>query len=73
VLVECPANAFFKRFRFWFSYTMEQTSKPKPNIVPFVVFGRIANSLLVRSRLKDIFDFREKVINQIFNTYRVLE
>jgi len=52
---------------------MEQTSKPKPNIVPFGVFGRIANSLLVRSRLKDIFDFREKVINQIFNTYRVLE
>ena len=34
--------------------------------IPFGFFGRIANRLFVKRRLKAIFDYRETVIDQLF-------
>lgn len=36
--------------------------------IPYGFIGRIANRLIVRKKLKDIFDYREKVIKQIFGS-----
>ena len=33
---------------------------------PFGFLGSIANSVLIKKKLNDIFDFREKVLNDIF-------
>ncbi|MBD3169685.1 MAG: CDP-paratose 2-epimerase [candidate division Zixibacteria bacterium] len=35
-------------------------------VIPFGIIGRIAHVLFVKSQLKKIFDFREKVISEIF-------
>lgn len=35
-------------------------------VVPFGVFGRIANTLFVRSQLNGIFAFRKKVLRELF-------
>lgn len=34
--------------------------------IPFGFIGRLANSLIVRSKLEEIFNFREKVVNEYF-------
>ena len=36
-------------------------------IPPFGFIGNIANKLFIRRQLKEIFDYREKVMNQMFN------
>jgi ligand-binding SRPBCC domain-containing protein len=36
--------------------------------IPYGFIGRIANRLIVRKKLKDIFDYREKVIKEIFGS-----
>ncbi len=38
-------------------------------VLPFGVFGNMANSLFVKSQLKEIFDFRFKVVEQIFGNF----
>ena len=35
--------------------------------LPFGIFGRIAHALFVKKQLKEIFDFRFKKIDEIFN------
>jgi ligand-binding SRPBCC domain-containing protein len=35
--------------------------------LPFGVIGSIAHSLLVKKKLKDIFDYRHQVLEQLFN------
>jgi len=34
--------------------------------VPFGVFGRLANTLIVRKKLEQIFDYRTKIILEVF-------
>jgi ligand-binding SRPBCC domain-containing protein len=34
--------------------------------IPYGFIGRIANSLVVKKKLKEVFDYREKVIQEIF-------
>jgi len=34
--------------------------------IPFGLFGRLFGAWLVKSKLKQIFDFREKVLNEMF-------
>ena len=34
---------------------------------PFGVLGQIANGLVIRGKLKEIFDYREQAVNQFFN------
>ena len=34
---------------------------------PFGFLGRIANGLMIRSKLKEIFNYREKAVNEYFN------
>lgn len=34
--------------------------------LPFGIFGKLAEKLIVRRKLKEIFDYREKVINSYF-------
>lgn len=36
--------------------------------IPFGIFGRIANALIVKNKLNQIFDYREKKVNEIFNS-----
>ncbi len=38
---------------------------------PFGFLGSIANSLIIKLQLKEIFDYREKAIEKIFNTQSV--
>lgn len=35
--------------------------------IPFGFIGRIANALIVKNKLNEIFDYREKKVNEIFN------
>ena len=35
---------------------------------PFSLFGAIANNLIIKKKIKNIFDFRESEINKIFNS-----
>ena len=35
--------------------------------LPFGIFGRIANRLFIRKKLSTIFDYRFKIVNQLFN------
>jgi len=34
---------------------------------PFGIFGRIANALFIKKKIKEIFDFRYKKLEEIFN------
>jgi ligand-binding SRPBCC domain-containing protein len=36
--------------------------------LPFGFLGRIMNALVVKNKLKEIFDYREKMVNKIFNS-----
>lgn len=36
-------------------------------IPPFGLLGRVANQLFIKRRINEIFDYRENVLNQIFN------
>lgn len=36
---------------------------------PFGLLGNLANELFIRNKLKEIFDYREKVFNKIFNAF----
>jgi hypothetical protein len=35
---------------------------------PFGFLGRIANALFIKKKLKEIFDYREQKLNQLFNS-----
>ncbi|KDN56084.1 SRPBCC family protein [Flavobacterium seoulense] len=35
--------------------------------IPFGFIGRIANALIVKNKIKEIFEYREQIVNQIFN------
>ena len=35
---------------------------------PFGVLGRLANALFLKKKLKEIFEYREKTLHQLFNT-----
>ena len=35
---------------------------------PFGIFGKVANALLIKKQLKEIFDFRFKKLEEIFNS-----
>ena len=37
--------------------------------LPFGILGQIAHSLIVRKKLSRIFNYRKKVLNQIFNSH----
>ena len=36
--------------------------------LPFGVFGKLANSLFVKKQLKQVFDYRYKKVEELFNT-----
>ena len=36
--------------------------------LPLGFLGRIMNTLIVKNKLKAIFDFREKKVNEMFNS-----
>lgn len=36
--------------------------------IPFGFLGRIMNTLVVKNKLKEIFEYREKKVNEIFNS-----
>jgi ligand-binding SRPBCC domain-containing protein len=61
-------------YRFWYHYhkieEMETGVKmiDQVNYVPpYGILGRIVNTLLIRSRLRDIFDYRKQVFHQRYN------
>jgi ligand-binding SRPBCC domain-containing protein len=35
--------------------------------IPFGIVGQMVNSLIVRRKIENIFSFREKTLNKIFN------
>jgi ligand-binding SRPBCC domain-containing protein len=37
-------------------------------IPPFGILGKVANDLFINKRVKEIFDFRSKVLEEIYNT-----
>jgi ligand-binding SRPBCC domain-containing protein len=61
-------------YRFWYHYhkieEMETGVKmiDQVNYVPpYGILGRIVNTLLIRSKLRDIFDYRKQVFHQRYN------
>lgn len=38
--------------------------------IPFGIFGRLANSLFVANKVKEVFEFRTKKVVEIFGEYR---
>jgi ligand-binding SRPBCC domain-containing protein len=40
--------------------------------IPYGVIGRFANQILVGNKLKEIFSYREKIINELFGVYSEL-
>ena len=61
-------------YRFWYHYhkieEMETGVKmiDQVNYVPpYGILGRIVNTLLIRSKLRDIFDYRKQVFHQQYN------
>ncbi len=61
-------------YRFWYHHhkieEMETGVKmiDQVNYVPpYGILGRIVNTLLIRSKLRDIFDYRKQVLHQRYN------
>ena len=36
--------------------------------VPFGILGRLMNTLVIKNKLKEIFEYRAKKVNEIFNS-----
>ena len=36
-------------------------------VPPFNIIGRIANTLFIEKKVNDIFDYRKKVLDELFN------
>lgn len=39
--------------------------------IPYGFIGRLANSLIVRKRIQEIFNYRKQMINEIFGEYQL--
>jgi len=65
----------FGPYKFWYHiHIFEEIEKNRIKIIdhvyylpPFGFLGRIANSLIIRNRLEDIFNYRQRVISSIFS------
>lgn len=40
--------------------------------IPYGIIGRFANKALVANKIQEIFNYREKAINNLFGVYREL-
>lgn len=38
--------------------------------IPFGIFGQLANSLFVANKVKEVFEFREKAVVELFGEYK---
>lgn len=62
-------------YRFWYHYHKIEELGSGVKMIdqvnympPYGVFGKIMNSLLIQSRLEEIFDYRKQVLHQRYNS-----